>query len=79
MSGWLTRGENGLVVFWGTLASLKDVWKTPSGRWEYNGTVEEWNSLEFFRSWGQSMFKAQYTGIPRKGRAVYVTDMQIIV
>ena len=74
VSGWLTRdGGDGRVILF-----LEDVERDELfydyGGWWYH--ISSHDAVEHY--WGENEFKALYTGIPRKGRAIYV-QIEIVV
>ena len=74
VSGWLTRDSNGGVVLW---EEFQD-------RHELQLEKGQWNNMFWARlitterTWTDKEFKKLYTGIPRKGRAIYV-QIEIVV
>ena len=74
VSGWLTRNTDGYITLWKQSVAQGDLFKNEDGCW-CAFTKEGAVILECLTD---DEFKALYTGIPRKGRAVHV-EIEIVV
>ena len=74
VSGWLTRDYCGYVELWCEDVLRSDLEIDYYREW----TAATLCSPQISREWEPDDFKALYTGIPRKGRAVWV-EIEIVV